>query len=273
MSQARHVQCEAQSALDTSKMPCGKIACLITHTTLRQSLLAHEMSQVGDVDFHRARGGAQAVASTGLVALIAILLDEGLKSLGVTARLAQVGDFALDDDALARRERQATGEAIHLTEAALDALVSLEDTFYGLTGAVMAVALRGAGIVQPFHFQFGQGLEVLDEALGVVVEDDAGIEQIVRVENLLQFAHGGKSLFAPLILDKWRHVAARAVFGLQRAVIFLDHEACHVAHHRGITLHLALVAEELVDDEVVIALEGVAVYAGILIAVVGDEFL
>ena len=127
--------------------------------------------------------------------------------------------------------------------------------------------------VQAAHLEFGQRLEVLNEALGVIVEDDAGIEQVLRVENLLQLAHGGKGFLAPLILDKGRHVAARAVLGLERAVVVLDHEARHVAHHGGIALHLALVAEDLVDDEVVVALEGVAVDAGVPIAVVGNEFL
>ena len=114
---------------------------------------------------------------------------------------------------------------------------------------------------------------MLDEALGVIVENDAGIEQILRVENLLQFAHSGKSLLAPLILDKGRHISARAVLSLERAVIFLDHEARHITHHRSIALHLALVTEKLVDDEVVVALKGMAVDAGILVTVVGDETL
>ena len=123
------------------------------------------------------------------------------------------------------------------------------------------------------QFKLRQGLEILDEALRIIVEDDARIEQIVRVKNGLELTHGSISLLAPLLLDKRRHIAARAVLSLQRAVILLDHEPGHVAHHRGIALHLAVGAEKLIDDEVVIALEGMAVDACILIAMVGDKAL
>ena len=60
---------------------------------------------------------------------------------------------------------------------------------------------------------------------------------------------------------------------LQRPVVFLDHQSCHVAHHLLIALHFALALETLVEDEVVVALEGMAVDTGIIVAVVGNEFL
>ena len=284
MAQPCRVEYEAQTTLDARKMVGGEVSRPVAHAALRQGLLAHEMGQVGYVDFHRARCGTQAVAGARLVALIAVLLDESRQALGVASGLTQVGDFALDDDALARGQRQSAGETVHFTEAALNALVGLENALDGLAHAIVAAnsspargevarSAGGGGVLQPTHLELGQGLEMLDEALGVVVEDDAGVEQIMRVENLLQLAHGGKGLLAPLILDKWRHVAARAVLGFERAVILLYHETCHVAHHRGIALHLALVAEELVDDEVVIALKSVAIDAGVLIAMVSDEAL
>ena len=204
-----------------------------------------------------------------------VLLDKRLEPLWVTARLPQVGNLTLDNDALTRRKRQTAGETVHLTETALDAFVGLEDTLNSLAGTIVAVrrASPWRGRLQAAHLEFGQGLEVLDETLGVVVEDDAGVEQIVRVKNLLQFTHGGKSLLAPLILDKGRHITARAVLGLQRAVIFLNHQARHITHHGGIALHLTLITEELVDDEMIITFKGMAIDTGVLVAVIGDETL
>ena len=121
--------------------------------------------------------------------------------------------------------------------------------------------------------EHGQGLQALDEALRIVVEDDSLVQQPVGVENLLQFLHHLVGLLAPLIPDEGCHVTARAVLSLQRTVILLDHQPGHVAHHLGITVHLTLGLETLVQDEMVVALEGMAVDTGIGIAVVCDEFL
>ena len=273
MTQPCRVKHKTQTALDACKMARSKITRLVTHTAVRQRFHTHEVGQIGYIDFHRARGGTQAIAGTGLIALIAVLLNKSSQALRILSRLTQVGNFALDDDALARGQSQTTRQAVHLTEATLDTFVGLEDTLNSLTGAVVTVTLKGQRRLEPAHLEFGQGLEMFDETFGVIVEDDAGVEQVIGVKYLLQLAHGGKSLLTPFILDKRSHVAACAMLRLQRAVIFLDHKASHVTHHGGIALHLALLAEELVDDEVVIALKGVAIDTGVRIAVVGNETL
>ena len=63
------------------------------------------------------------------------------------------------------------------------------------------------------------------------------------------------------------------MLGLQRAVVTLNYQLGHIAHHLGIASHLVLVGKALVQDEVVVALEGVAVDAGIIVAVVGNKLL
>ncbi len=67
-------------------------------------------------------------------------------------------------------------------------------------------------------------LEVFKVGVRVVVEDDAGVEQVVRVEQLLDRAHQVGGFLAPFHLDKGRHVAAGAVLGLQRTIVFVDHQ-------------------------------------------------
>ena len=63
------------------------------------------------------------------------------------------------------------------------------------------------------------------------------------------------------------------MLGFQRSVVFLYHQAGHIAHHLLVALHLALALETLVQDEVVVALKSMTVDAGVIIAMVGDEFL
>ena len=55
----------------------------------------------------------------------------------------------------------------------------------------------------------GERLEILLVDLGVGVEDDAGVEQELRVEEALQLPHRLSSLLAPLQLHVRRHVAPR----------------------------------------------------------------
>ena len=130
------------------------------------------------------------------------------------------------------------------------------------------------GIVElHLHLEFRQGFEALDKAEGIVVEDTAAVEQVLGIEDGLQLLHHLIGLLAPFVFHERRHVATRAVLGFQRAVVFLHDQTGHVAHHILILLHVLLGLETLVQDEVVIALEGVAVDAGIGIAVVGNHLL
>ena len=121
--------------------------------------------------------------------------------------------------------------------------------------------------------EHGQRLQALDEAVGVVVKDDTLVQQTVGVEDGLELFHHLVGLLAPLIRNEGSHIAACAVLSLQRAVVVLDHQTCHVAHHLSIASHLVLVGKTLVEDEVVVALEGVAVDAGVVVTVVGYQFL
>ena len=116
-----------------------------------------------------------------------------------------------------------------------------------------------------------QRFQALDEAVWVVVEDDTPIQQSVGVEDGLQFLHHLISLLTPLILHKRCHVPTRSMFSLQRTVILLYHQLCHIAHHLRITCHLMLIGKTLVQDEMVIALEGMTIDAGIRIAMIGNE--
>ena len=60
---------------------------------------------------------------------------------------------------------------------------------------------------------------------------------------------------------------------LERPVELLDDELSHVAHHALVALHLLVGVETLVQDEVIVALEGMPVDASVTVAVVSNQFL
>ena len=104
----------------------------------------------------------------------------------------------------------------------------------------------------------GQRLKVLDMGFGVVVQNDAGVEQVIGVEDIFNLLHQLVSRGAPFLLDKWRHVPAGSVLGLEGTVVGVDHHVDHFIHEIAIAGHLALNGKVLGEDKVQIALEGVA---------------
>ena len=63
------------------------------------------------------------------------------------------------------------------------------------------------------------------------------------------------------------------MLSLQGAVILLNHQTGHIAHHLLIAFHLTLALEALVEDEVVVTFKRMTVDAGIGVAMVGNELL
>mmetsp|Transcript_13222 Transcript_13222/g.30542 ORF Transcript_13222/g.30542 Transcript_13222/m.30542 type:complete len:652 (-) Transcript_13222:435-2390(-) len=156
-------------------------------------------------------------------------------------RLVEVLDFAASvearqlargHDPLPRRQRHVPRGARGLAEAALHAGVDH--------------AVRHRERLQVFHVH-----------VGVLVEDDPRVEQEARVEERLQLPHDGRGLGAPLHLDVRRHVAPRAVLRLQGPVQG-HHKLAEEVHHVAVPLHLRLGLEALGEDNVEVALEGVA---------------
>ena len=220
------------------------------------------MSQVGDIDAHRTRSRAEAVPGASLLPRVGIfLLKRPQTSLfrgGRIRQLPQGGDLTLRGDSGPGRKREAAGKAVHLAESALDAFVQfLVD--------LRQLRLDSLAVIRP-RFQHRQRLEILQEALRIIVEDHTRIQKPVRVKQFLHPLHYPERLLAPLVLHERSHIPARSVLGLQGAVIFPDHHLRHVADHRLIAPHLRLGIKRLVDDEMEVALKGVAVDAGIVVA-------
>ena len=199
------------------------------------------MSHIACVDVHGAGDTAQAVGGTSHIAQVIILLLQPPETTRILACLFQAGYFALHHNALARRERKAATHTVDLTETALNALV---DVFVGKR----------------------KRFEVLDEAFGVVIEDDSRVEDAVGVEYPLYLLHYLVSLVAPFMAHKGSHVAARSMFCLERTIVLIHHQSLYLEHQVAVLLHLLLCVKGLCDDEVIVALKRMPIDAGVVIA-------
>ena len=109
--------------------------------------------------------------------------------------------------------------------------------------------------------------------LRVVVEDHAGIEQVLGIEQPLDAAHQVGGLPPPFHFDEGRHVAPGAVLGLERAVVLADHQLADVVHEARVALDFGGVAEILGEHEVQVAFQRVAENDGFRVAVLAQQRL
>ena len=110
-------------------------------------------------------------------------------------------------------------------------------------------------------------------ALRVVVENNAWVEDIVRVEEMFYLFHELEGISTPLAFDVWSHVATCAMFGFERAIVVVDHHSGYVVHKSLVASDFGLRVEALVYDEVVVAFEGMTIDDGIVVVVMLEELL
>ncbi len=154
--------------------------------------------------------------------------------------------FTPDHDALARGEGEVAAGAARLAVAALDALVDL-----GLDG--------------------GQLLQVVQMRVRVGVDDDAGIEQASGIGQRLELTHDLVGIGAPLGFDEGSHVAPGSMLGLERSIEAVDDQFHDIVDEARVLVDGALIIERLGNDEVEIAVLGVAEDDGIVIIVAAEE--
>ena len=110
-------------------------------------------------------------------------------------------------------------------------------------------------------------------ALRVVVENNARIEYIARVEKMFHLFHKAESIGTPFAFDIRSHVASSAVLGFERAIVVVDNEASNIVHKSLVAIDFGLRVKALVDDEMVVAFEGVTIDDGIVVVVTLEELL
>ena len=162
--------------------------------------------------------------------------------------LLKARNFALNNNALTRRESKSASDAVDFAETTFDASVDER------------MALR-------------KRFEVGNVALRVVVENNTRIEYVVRVEELFHFFHELERLFAPFAFDERSHVATSAMFGFERAVVVVYNEKGYVVHKSFVAIDFVLSIKALIDDEVIVTFEGMTIDDSIVVVVMLKELL
>ena len=75
------------------------------------------------------------------------------------------------------------------------------------------------------------------------------------------------------MLYEWRHIAARAVFGFQRTVVFVNYQFLDFLHQIPVLLHVGIGFKRLGYDKVIVALKRMPVDARIVVAMLQQHFL
>ena len=242
---AHHVQERGNHAADGAKVLGEEVGARVCGPLVLELALADRLDELAGVDPDGALHLAHAIGRAGAVTFVGEVVEELIQPLLLSLRAAgdglQAGDLAVDGDALPRGEAQVAAGAVALAEAALHAHVH-------------------DGI------RHGLGLEELLVRIRVTVEDDARVEHVVGVEELLELPHQVVSLLAPLHLDERRHVASSAVLSLERSAVLHRDNLAHLLHHRGVLLNLLVVPETLGEHEVKVTLERVAHAGRVLVA-------
>ena len=81
-----HIEHHAQTALYAGHVVGSKLTNLVARRTLVHVHLADNVGKLAGINLHRARCRAEAISSTGLIAIVLILLLQRSQALGVLTR-------------------------------------------------------------------------------------------------------------------------------------------------------------------------------------------
>ena len=238
----RHSQGLTGNLIHDAPLLCGDLPAGSGQLVL--VLRTQAANQVTGVDVHGATGLAHAVHSTGLNAVVLVLLTQALSELVIAVRLSG-GNFTAHHDALARGQGQVAGGADRLAVAALHAAV---DFF-----------LDGFGDLQVGH--------VVGVRLG---NQHAGVHEALRVDEALDLAHHVEEFVTELAAHERRHDTAGTVLSLQRAFV-TENQLNHFFGEVAVAVQLLRVAELLVQHEVDVAVLRVTENHGVLVAVCVEQ--
>ncbi len=110
------------------------------------------------------------------------------------------------------------------------------------------------------------------EAFGVVVENHSRIEETLGVEGIFEAFHQVPHLCSPFSLDKRSHIAACAVLGFQRTVETPYDQLFYAGHKVAVFVDVLLGLESLGYYKMIVALERMAIDAGIVVAAFLKKF-
>ena len=90
---------------------------------------------------------------------------------------------------------------------------------------------------------------------------------------MLEATHEVVGFGSPLFTHKRRHIASGAMFGLERAAVFVYHQMFYGLHQTLIAVYFGLCIKTLGYHEVVVAFESVSVDARVIISGINEQLL
>ena len=190
LCQTCRTECQFDTRTNGRNIVGAEVAHFVSEGVWLDGGITQVVRQISCVDFHRAGGAAQTIGGASHVAIIYILLLKSLQARIVFACSLQTRDFALHHNALTRRHGETTTHTVHFAEATFHTLVN--------------VFVGQRKWFKRFH-----------EAIGVVVENHARVENVLWVEQVFHFLHHRKRFWSPLFFHEWSHISTCAMFCLE----------------------------------------------------------
>ena len=209
-------------------------------------LAAQTLDELAGIDAYWTGGAAHRIHGAGLNTHVFIGLIQLGHELGIASFFRALAGAA-HHDALAWGKREVARRADRLAVATLHTAVY-------------------------FLFHGGVELDVFDMCIGVIVQDDAWIHGVGGIASTLELLHNLIELVAILTAHIRCHGAAGAVFRLEIALGRED-QVHHALVEIVISADGVIAFKAVREQEVNIAVLGMAENDGIVIAIAGKEFL
>ena len=169
MPSIRTCQHPPQSGFHSGKVLPGETAGGISEGAAVHIHLPYQVGEFGCIDLHGAGAGAKPVGRTEDIPFVGIEFAQFPCKAVLVALPLQVQDGTLHRNPHTGRKRKPCGDAVHFTESAFNTFVG---AFHSLDGSLRS---RATGHGAEIETQARQGLEVLNEAKRIVIEDTAAV--------------------------------------------------------------------------------------------------
>ena len=203
--------------------------------------LAEMLHQHAGIDPQRACDGAGAIPGARLDGVVLVVPQQrrgDRRALGLPHHLAT------EHDPLTRSRGQVAAGTDWFAISAFDAAVD-------------------------FVLHRGRRVQMVEVGLGIVRQQDPRREDVVRIRQPLELPHEARELRPPLALDERGDVPPRAMFRLERSIVFVNHQSDDVFHEGIEALGIRLGVQRWRDQEVQVA-RGCMTEYGPFVAMLGE---
>ncbi len=109
--------------------------------------------------------------------------------------------------------------------------------------------------------------------IGVGINNNTGIQKILGIKDVFDLPHQLVCIGTPFHLDIRSHIATGTMLCFQGAIIFFDHHPADIVHKATVAIHFFWVGKILGENEMQVALTGMAENDGFIIVVGSHQAL